>query len=173
MWKKLIFKVVVMVIIFMGLGSYGAYLTGAPIPIFNAKNWASIKHKFNKTLDSFSMDKVKPQAAPKTPEGLPAKGIYKWRDASGGIHFGERPPAGALEVQALNSSDFDRVNVVAPTKIPEPEEVVAEQENDSSESVMPNPYSPEGVKEIMDQAKDVKKQMEERMQQQQDLLKEI
>lgn len=171
MFKKIIFKAIIMVIIFMGLGTYGAYLTGAPVPFFNAKTLEGIKESFASFTDS-----VKPENIGKTAktaiEGEPEKLLFKWKDASGATFFGEKPPHDALEVKVFRNNDLN-VNVVAATPIPEEEEEETSKTVAADDMVMPNPYSPEGVKQIMQQAKDVKQQMEERMEEQQKIMDQL
>lgn len=162
MWKKIIFKVLMMLIIFMGLGSYGAYLTGQPIPIFNSENLASIKAKFATIFDSAKPSNIA-KTAQSVVDGEPEKLFFKWKGPDGQTHFGDRPAAGALNVEVIRGKDLSG-NTVAATQMPEPE---AGQPQASTDTSMPNPYSPEGVKEIMDKAKNVQKLMDERMQQQQ------
>jgi len=170
MWKKIIFKAVTMLLIFMGLGSYGAYLSGQPIPIFNSKNLASIKSSLNNVLES-----VKPDNIAKTTktvvEGEPEKLFFKWTSPSGQTQFGDTPAADAQNIEVIRGKDL-RGNVVAATKIPEPEPE-EERQADNTGSSMSNPYSPEGVKEIMQKARDVEKLMQDRAAQQEKMMGEL
>lgn len=165
MWKKIIFKALIMLVIFMGLGSYGAYLTGQPIPVFNSKNLASIKAKFANAMDSVTPNNIA-KTASSAVEGEAEKVFFKWKTADGQTHFGDQPSAGAVDVVVIRGKDL-RGNTVAATKIPEPQPETAEAPVDTS---MSNPYTPEGVKEIMQKAKDVQKLMDERAQQQKDAM---
>lgn len=170
MWKKIIFKVVTMLVVFMGLGSYGAYLSGQPVPIFNSKNLANIKSTLNGMVDS-----VKPDNIAKTTKtaikGEPEKLFFKWKTPDGQTHFGDKPSADALDIVVIRGKDL-RGNTVAATKIPEPEPEKESQASNSGSS-MPNPYSPEGVKEIMDKAKNVEKLMQDRVEQQEKMMREL
>lgn len=165
MWKKIIFKVLMMLVIFIGLGSYGAYLTGQPIPIFNSQNLAGIKAKFANMMDSARPSNIA-KTAQSAVEGEPEKLFFKWKMPDGQTHFGDKPSVGALNIEVIRGKDL-RGNTVAATKIPEPEPEKPQASNDAN---IPNPYSPEGVKEIMDKAKNVQKLMDERMQQQKDAM---
>ncbi len=170
MWKKIAFKAVVMLGIFMGLGSYGAYLTGQPVPIFNSQNFANIKSQLNGMIDS-----VKPANIAKTAktavEGEPEKLFFKWKTLDGQTHFGDKPSADAQGIEVIRGKDL-RGNTVAATKIPEPEPE-PEKEQQATNSGMANPYSPEGVKEMMDKAKNVQKLMDDRMKQNEEMMKGI
>ncbi len=44
--------------------------------------------------------------------GAPAATVYKWTDAAGGVHYGERPPAG--QAQELRVPDHKPGKVVTP-----------------------------------------------------------
>ena len=169
MWKKLVFKVVMMLMIFMGLGSYGAYLSGQPIPIFNSKNLVSIKSKLSGMIDSAKPENIA-KTAKSAVEGEPEKLFFKWKSPDGQTHFGDKPSPDALNIEVIRGKDL-RGNTVAATKIPEPEPEKEQASN--SGSSMPNPYSPEGVKEIMDKAKNVEKLMQDRAEQQEKMMREL
>ena len=170
MWKKIAFKAFMMLAIFMGLGSYGAYLSGQPVPIFNSENFANIKAQLSAMVDS-----AKPANIAKTAktavEGEPEKLFFKWKAPDGQTHFGDKPSIDAQNIEVIRGQDL-RGNTVAATKIPEPEPE-KEQQATNSGSGIPNPYSPKGVKEMMDKAKNVEKLMQDRVEQQEKMMREF
>lgn len=173
MWKKIILKMLVMLAIFMGIGSYGAYLTGSSIPIFNQQNLAKVKSTWNKTVATVSQPKKIVSSAPSVMknavQGEEEKTLFRWKDSQGGIHFGDQPSADATDIQPIRSSELT-VNTMKSTPKPK---VNNTPQTTAPSTVMPNPYSPSGVKEIMQRAQDVQTQMNQRAGQQQNLLNEL
>ncbi len=169
MIKKIVFKVVLMVLVFMGLGSYGAYLSGVPVPIFNADNWQALKAKVASLGDKLQPEKLA-DSAKIAIQGEPEKLLYKWKDATGATFFGDMPPVDALEVTVFRNQDLN-VNVIAPT--PLPEEPPEAQAAPAAPPALPNPYTPQGVEQILEQARDVQNKLDERMAEQQRVLDEL
>lgn len=83
--------------------------------------------------------------------------VYQWTDEHGVTHFGGTPPTGqgAYEKKEIRAN----ANVLQRVKTPQEEE---EEKQASQVSKVGNPYTPEGVKSLMDEAKDIQKQMDER-----------
>ena len=83
--------------------------------------------------------------------------VYQWTDEHGVTHFGGIPPTGqgAYETKEIRAN----ANVLQRVKTPQEEE---EEKQASQVSKVGNPYSPEGVKNLIDDAKDIQKQMDER-----------
>jgi hypothetical protein len=93
--------------------------------------------------------------------------MYKWRDASGVMQFSSTPPPdGNAQIMQLtpNLSTMQAVK-------PRPEEEIASA---PAASPMPaSPYTPGGMKKLMDQAGAVKQLMEQQQAQQQKSLEQI
>jgi len=90
--------------------------------------------------------------------------VYKWRDKNGVLQFSNTPPMdGQAETIELNPND----NVIQAVKIPEKEVVEKEVANNTER---PSPYSPKGMKKVMDDVKGVEDLMNKRNEQQQEAL---
>lgn len=77
--------------------------------------------------------------------------VYKWRDEKGVMHFGEKPPEMQSNVEKMElRTNVNVMQSVAVNK-EEPEEVM-----DSAPVSMANPYSPQGVADMMKQANQLK-----------------
>ena len=93
--------------------------------------------------------------------------VYKWQDANGVWQFSSQPPAGQASVETIELSP--NTNVMAPTP------VAAESDpapTGPRVSVLggASPYSPDGVKQLVDQAKNVQEMLDERQKMQEQLL---
>jgi len=92
--------------------------------------------------------------------------VYKWRDENGVMQFSNTPPAnGATAEQVVLNPNS---NVVQAVKVPE-QEVATE----ADESETPNPYSVEGMKKVMNDAKGVEQLLQKRHEEQQKMLNNI
>jgi len=112
-------------------------------------------------MDGFQMSVNKDKPASLGELGAPIVDedvtVYQWTDEKGVTHFGGTPPTGqgTYKKKEIQSN----ANVVQAIKSPEEEE---KEEQRSRSASVGSVYSPEGVKDLMDQAKDMQKQMEER-----------
>ena len=90
--------------------------------------------------------------------------IYKWRDKNGVMQFSSTPPAtgGDAEQVVLDPNS----NLMQAVKVPEKEAVVEEAES-------PNPYTVDGMKKVMDDAKGVEEMLQQRFDGQQKMLKDL
>ena len=90
--------------------------------------------------------------------------IYKWRDKNGVMQFSSTPPAtgGDAEQVVLDPNS----NLMQAVKVPEKEAVVEEAES-------PNPYTVDGMKKVMDDAKGVEEMLQQRFDGQQKRLKDL
>lgn len=165
MLKKAFFKVFMVLVLFIGLASYGSYLTTGQMPFFSIKTWNKVKYTVANWAEALSPQNVVEQVQGES-EQEPELVLFRWRDAEGGLHFGDAPPEDALELEMIRSSDL-RPNTMPAT------EVLREEEIEEAEAEPVNPYTPEGVKEIMDKAKDAAKLLEQRQQQQQEALDQL
>ena len=93
--------------------------------------------------------------------------IYKWKDAEGVTQFTSSPPPAGVE---YTSKGYDpNMNLIQSVKVkPEPEaEPEAEpQSKKEKTSSIGNPYSPEKVEKLFDDAKNIEKLLNDRMKQQ-------
>lgn len=83
--------------------------------------------------------------------------VYKWTDKDGVTHFGGTAPTGQGDYEKKEISA--NANVVQRLKTPEEE---AKEEQTSQVTQLGSPYSADAVKDLMDDAKKIKKDMEER-----------
>ena len=85
---------------------------------------------------------------------------YKWQDANGSWHFGEKPPAG---VQVISVNIDTAANVLTPVKLPKKEEVepqVAKQEPKiAPENAFMNPAA---AKQAMEDAQQIQQMLNQR-----------
>ena len=112
--------------------------------------------------------------------------VYKWVDENGRTHFSQKPPVGEVaEAMELKTDS----NVMKAVKIAEPEAEAddfggkiislgkspdakrdAEDDDDDEEGIaeggLENPYSPDGLQKLLENAKNVSKMMDQRNQQQ-------
>jgi len=116
--------------------------------------------------------------------------VYKWVDENGRTHFSEKPPIGEVAETMELKTD---TNVMQAVKIPEPElepelddfgsriislgkspdekpDTKDEDSDEASGSGLENPYSPEGVQKLIENAKNVSKIMDQRTKQQQSIM---
>lgn len=95
--------------------------------------------------------------------------VYQWTDSQGVTHFGGTPPTGqgAYESKVISAN----TNLMKAQKVAEIEE--EEKPKGSRITRVGSVYSPEGVKDVVDDAKDLQKMMDDRMEQQEELLNNI
>lgn len=132
-------------------------------------------------LPDFSMPEV---SLPDMPS-LPAKNVpveaddsdlggkdvfYKWLDADGNVHFSTEPPAEGVEYTLMG---FDPNANVIPAVIPATVETQGEAESkattqaeaqSSDADEIGNPYSQESIEKLFDDAKNIQKMFNERLQ---------
>lgn len=165
LWR-LLFKVFAVAVIVVGFSSYAGYLTTGRLP------WQHLKlglPKVENPLKSVNVDSMIQS------EG-DTEAIYKWQDQNGGWHYSnESPPEGTvfetIEVQP-------NANIVAAVKSPESPPTVAEQKTTpkpapESEDEDPSLYSPDGIKKLMDDAKNVQKQLDDRAKKQKEIIDQL
>lgn len=96
--------------------------------------------------------------------------VYQWVDEQGVTQFSSTPPVGHVKVETLNLKPD--TNVMKATAVPEEEEKPASGPVVTSlgDSTV---YSPDGVKELMQNTKDVQDMMNQRMSEQQEFLDQL
>ena len=92
--------------------------------------------------------------------------VYKWRDEHGVMQFSNTPPASGAAAELVEFSPNN--NVVQAVRVPEHEAAV-----DEVSTSAPNPYSINGMKKVMDDAKGVEQLLQNRHEQQQKMLNDI
>ncbi len=134
-----------------------------------------LKDKNGNTLMSFDKLKMPDISMPDMPDAKKLTSgsgdkdfFYKWYDAQGNVQFTTEPPPDGVE---YTIKGYDpNANVIQAVKAP-PEE---KPEEDSGAAKKPgldlnaedNPYSPENVKKLIEDAKDVQKILNQRYQDQ-------
>ena len=75
--------------------------------------------------------------------------VYKWCDEHGVMHFGESPPDSDIAVEKIElKTNQNVINAVAVKK--------EEESSENKQVEMGNPYSPEGIAQMIGQAKALK-----------------
>lgn len=94
--------------------------------------------------------------------------VYKWRDKHGVMQFSNTPPR--------DGGDSDKVvlspntNVIEAIDVPEPEPVVASGPKVYS---LKNPYTPDGMKELVNSSKDIQETMNQRQAEQEKMMDDL
>lgn len=151
--KKLLFKVVVLVAVMLAVPYY--LLGGGSLP------------DFMKGISQEAPNKPMNISNAVTDKDVT---VYKWVDDQGRTHFSSTPPTGQeTETMQLRAD----ANVVQAVKTPDKEEeeaaagsVLSLGKAASDGEGLPNPYSPEGVKQLIEDAKNVQELLNKRYQQQ-------
>ena len=81
--------------------------------------------------------------------------VYKWRDKNGVMQFGSTPPPGVGNAQQVELNPDS--NVVTAVKVPPKEETPAA----STDLAQPRPYSVEGMKKVMQDARGVEQMLQQ------------
>ncbi len=123
-------------------------------------------------LPSMSMPKVPDNIKiPDLPAGDREKDIiYKWRDARGDLHFTSSPPADGIKFTTKGYDPNTNLIQSVEVKEEEPVEIEVEQPKDAKPTDNGNPYSPEKIGKLIDDAQNVQKLLNERMKQQDALM---
>jgi hypothetical protein len=95
--------------------------------------------------------------------------IYQWHDGEGNIQFTTEPPPEGIDYQ-VRQFDPD-ANVIQSVKVPARETPAGSAGAEAGKTAEPapedsNPYSPEGIKKMIEDAKNVEKLLQQRFQNQ-------
>jgi hypothetical protein len=123
------------------------------------------------TADDFIPDKILPDSITgnqsEKPKANTSSGnkvsFYKWQDAEGVWHYGDRPPAGAKNLSTMNVNT--NVNIIKSLELePEKEETAFNNspQPKMSETLADGELTPEDALNIMGDAKAVRDMMESR-----------
>lgn len=93
--------------------------------------------------------------------------VYKWRDKRGVMQFSNTPPADGGQAEQVELDP--NKNIVDAVKMPVQENTGKEMAKTES----PNPYSPKGMKKVMDDAKGIEQLLKQRDEDQQNMLNNL
>ena len=138
-----------------------------------------IKGSDGRPIMSLSDLKAPDLGLPKVPDSMELPGnpvgqfkedvIYQWRDAQGLLHFTSEPPEEGIEYTAKGYDP--NANLIQSVKVESPQvAATVEEPVIKSPSDIGNPYSPEKVEKLFEDAKNVQKLLEDRMQQQEAMI---
>jgi len=141
-----------------GLGTYANYLMTGKLPdiITNRPKIPDIKMPnlpdlTNSLSDKFTSIKKKTTADDTY--------LYKWRDANGVIHYTSEKPAEGIDYDSIKLKNDVNVIPAVPTvsksEITDKEPVQQRSPKLPSTELPTNVYSPEGIKNLLNQAKNV------------------
>lgn len=95
--------------------------------------------------------------------------IYQWQDSEGNIQFTNEAPPEGVEYQIRHYDP--NANVIQSVKLPaeetEPKAGETEQPSTTGALETPSPYSPDGVKKMMEETRNIEKLLNQRFQDQQ------
>jgi hypothetical protein len=142
-----------------------------------------LKGKDGRPLMSFDQLKLPEFGVPDLPDSidLPAAGgndgttdnlVYKWRDAEGVLQFSTQPPPPGIEFSVKGyDPNTNLIQSVKPEQVPVTEAAaVVRQPQTQTEVDIGNPYSPDNVKKLINDAKQVQELINQRYQQQEALI---
>ncbi len=150
--KKLVIKSLMMIAIFIGISQYFVYIMTGKSPLDELKA---------------------PEISLSTPDIKDVvtggkQTVYKWVDENGVTQYtSEAPPEQSATAMELDPN----TNIVQGIKMPEGEET--EEETPKAEVPQGNIYSPQSVKKLMDDAKNVQKLLNDRYEQQEKALQDM
>lgn len=93
--------------------------------------------------------------------------VYKWRDKRGVMQFSNTPPADGGQAEQVELDP--NKNIVDAVRIPAQDNTGKEVAKTES----PNPYSPKGMKKVMDDAKGIEQLLKQRDKDQQKMLNKL
>ncbi len=166
---KFIFKIIIVILLMFGLSNYANYLMTGKTPDISFEKPSLPKIDVSKLTDSVSekFDSIKQEKSTEDTY------LYKWRDAKGVIHYtSEKPSNNIANIESIKINNDTNV-VPSVSSVSSNEEEPVQQQSVASElptEIPPNLYSPEGVKQLIDQAKNVQNQMNEQFQEQENII---
>jgi hypothetical protein len=156
---KLLFKAMVLMVIVLGLLSYFAYLRGMdPVAMLKAPFAASGSASVTRAVHT--------APARVTPRELNTVGststVYRWRDAQGNVHFGDRVPEGVGRADALEiDPDANLVMGTGPARAHTDKPMQAEIPGVAGLSDV---YRPERIRQLFEQAEQLQGTLQQRYQ---------
>lgn len=173
MFMRLLFKTMLPLIIVLGMISYVMYLNGHhPLQIFSTvsvpKQASAFMNEINRSANSAGEAVFQRQK----------ETIYKWQDEHGQWHYGKIRPLNAASAETVTIDP--NVNVIGSAKrqghstISQPESARAAEEPVVDPASLPKgfeAYSPDNVKKLFEDAKQVQQTLVERQQAQWEAIK--
>lgn len=95
--------------------------------------------------------------------------VYKWRDEHGVMQFTNTPPPNAQQAEMIELTP--NTNIVKAVEIPEEE--VEQERSGPNVMTVGNPYTPGGMKDLLDTTSSLTEQMNQKQMEQQQLMDEI
>ena len=97
--------------------------------------------------------------------------FYRWYDADGNVHFTSDPPPAGIEYTVKGyDPDTNVIQAVQPEAETDTPNPVAGNDAEEETGKVGNPYSPESIEKLFEDAKNVEKLLNERFQQQEQAL---
>lgn len=171
---RLMWKIILMAVLLCGGLNYAAYLsTGRSLfSISLEKVWAMTANLGQNAADALGSLKAD------APEVETSQVIYKWTNEEGVLQYSNAPPPAGTPAQIVKP-DPDANLILAvpvPESAPEPAHVTTgsgDGEKPVADAGEPFPYSPEQIKKTVEDARDAQRIMNERLQQQQQILENL
>lgn len=156
---KFLLKTFLTVFILLGFGSYANYLMTGRAPTLDIQS-PVIPDINISDISSDITENISQKIKPTEKKNNDAKEyMYKWRDSKGVIYYSsERPPDDINYESIAYNKETNVVPAIKPGKSPEPTR--------PSNKFVDNVYSPEGIKNLFEQAKDIQNIVNDQFQQQ-------
>lgn len=171
---RLMLKIMLMTALLCGGLNYAAYLsTGRSL--FSA--WMEKARAMIANLGQYASDALGSLKAD-APESETSQVIYKWINEEGVLQYSSVPPPEGRSAEIVKlEPDVNLIRAVpVPESTPEPTQTATgsgDGKKPATESSEPFPYSSEQVKKTMEDARDTQRMMNERLQQQQQILEKL
>lgn len=155
---KFLLKIIFIFILIFGFSNYANYLMTGETPEIITKplpdlDISVIKKSISKKLNS---EKETIKVAPETESTY----LYKWRDDKGIMHYTSEKPTG--EIKSLESIKLSNNTNIIPSDNNDTKQVNDKKSTQLLSTELPaNLYSPEGIKQLFDKAKDIQNLMDE------------
>ncbi len=163
--KKIIFKAVMMVVVMVGMSNYAMYLMTGKSP-----------------LQGFSLSSLMPSKIDMPDLSMPDVGlseskpvsVHKWVDERGVVHYSQQAPAGEKVAEAtVVTIDPATVNSIEqPPSIPAFKKSNSMQ-TDGSLSPGDTLPTPGNIQQVMQEARNVQKKMDERNAQMEEIMEQL
>jgi hypothetical protein len=167
---KFLLKLIFTFILLFGVSNYANYLvTGKTLDLDLKKSLLS-DISISKLSNSISgkAESVNQNIKPEAEESY----LYKWRDEKGVIHYTSEKPS--VEINNLESMKINNQSNVIPalsySKNSSNTEQAQQISRQLSTELPENIYSPEGIKQLFDQARGIQNLMDDQFNQQENLI---
>jgi uncharacterized protein DUF4124 len=166
---KILLKILFVIILLFGIGSYSNYLITGETPKLDINKPVLPDIKLSDITDSISekYESVKEKVEPESKETY----LYKWRDEKGVMHYTSEKPSGNIQnLESIKISNDTNVVPAAPNNKANTENI--NQPQLPSTDMPKNVYSPEGIKHLFEQAKNIQNLTNEQFNQQERVVNE-